>query len=774
MSTPLKVFCCSAHEDQEMLEHLKRHLMPLQRRSQITIWSDANLTAGVEWEKELHQHLESADMILLLLSPDFMASDHCYSTVMGRAIVRHNDGSAQVIPLLLRPVHWDDAPFAQLQVIPTNAEPVTKWVNRDDAFHDTVKHINRVITDIKIQRALLEAGEHTKAIRYQEALACYEHVLHLDRANGSALFGKARTLFLLGRVDASIEAFTLAEQIAPAKGENFFSQHFKARAFSQKERYAESLIAYDRVVSLDPDNADIYSERATILIKQQAYEQALSALEQARHLKPESVEYITQTGDLLFRLRRYRQALAMYEQAGILQPEEAKHQEQQGRVLTYLQRYEDAVSAYQKALAIFPQAQYFDQIGKIFLKQARNQEALKIYEQAIQITTEGHFPLYVGKGYALLQLEQYDEALACYQSAVKLNELEVSPQFYHDLGTLYERLAQYSYAMERKQPAVGQSGEEEAMFFFPTTLNPTTMTLLHTLNGHKREVTSLAFSPDGKTLISGSHDSIIRFWEVPSGRVLRALHVHENAIYGLAVSLDGKTVAIGSGDPAIRLWDLSSGRLRDTLIGHKTYVPSLAISPDAGTLASGSYDRTIKLWKLADRTYGYLLRDLTGHTEGVQSIVFSPDGRFLASGSQDCTIKLWELSAGVLLTNLTGHTGGVLSVAISSNGHFLASGSEDHTIKLWEFISMSYVYELRTLTNHTDIVLSVAFSPDGNFLASGSADHNIKIWELPSGRELCTLTGHTSSVNHVAFSPDGQILASGSQDHSIKLWGMEL
>jgi TIR domain len=146
MSTPLEVFCCYAREDQEMLVQLKKHLMPLQRQGQITIWSDTNLDAGVEWEKELHQHLESANIILLLISPDFMASDYCYSTEMRRAIERHDQGSAHVISILLRPTFWQNAPFAKLQVIPMNAEPVTSWSDRDKAFYDIVIQINQIIT----------------------------------------------------------------------------------------------------------------------------------------------------------------------------------------------------------------------------------------------------------------------------------------------------------------------------------------------------------------------------------------------------------------------------------------------------------------------------------------------------------------------------------------------------------------------------------------------------------------------------------------------------
>ena len=137
MSVPLEVFCCYAREDQEMLKHLKKHLMPLQRSGQITVWSDTNLNAGVEWEKELHRHLESADIVLLLISPDFMNSDYCYSTEMKHAIERHDQGNVAVIPILLRATLWRDAPFAKLQILPRDARPVRdrSWFDIDEAFN---------------------------------------------------------------------------------------------------------------------------------------------------------------------------------------------------------------------------------------------------------------------------------------------------------------------------------------------------------------------------------------------------------------------------------------------------------------------------------------------------------------------------------------------------------------------------------------------------------------------------------------------------------------
>lgn len=215
MSAVLELFCCYAREDQEMLANLKKHLRPLQRQGQIMMWSDTDLQAGVEWEKELHQHLESADIILLLISPDFMNSDYCYSTEMGRAIERHEQGNARVIPILLRPAFWRNAPFAKLQVLPTNATPVTSWPDRDAAFHDITEQITLVFPavltrraqlELEIQRALLTGNQHLEAQNYEAALTCYEHILRLAPANEPACAGRARTLAFLGKSDASGEA----------------------------------------------------------------------------------------------------------------------------------------------------------------------------------------------------------------------------------------------------------------------------------------------------------------------------------------------------------------------------------------------------------------------------------------------------------------------------------------------------------------------------------------------------------------------------------------
>ena len=296
--------------------------------------------------------------------------------------------------------------------------------------------------------------------------------------------------------------------------------------------------------------------------------------------------------------------------------------------------------------------------------------------------------------------------------------------------------------------------------------------LLQTLKGHSNWVWSVAYSPDGQTLASGSDDTTIKLWNVKTGNLLQTLTGHSELVTSVAYSPDGQTVASGSLDKTIKLWNVNTGNLLQTLEGYSEWFTSVAYSPDGQTLASGSNNNTIKTIKLWNVKTGNLLQTLKDYSEGVTSLAYSPDGQTLASGSGYNTIKLWNVKTGNLLQTLEGHSNSVLSVAYSPDGQTVASGSKDSTIKLWNVKTGKL---LQTFTGHSDFVTSVAYSPDGQTVASGSRDSTIKLWNVKTGNLLQTFTGHSSLVFSVAYSPDGQTLASGSasSDNTIKIWRLK-
>ncbi|SRR6266487_682739 len=142
---PIKIFIGYAPKDKSLLKVLKRYLMPLQREGLIRTWDDGEIDAGVAREWEISKHLKNAEIILLLISSNFIASDYCYHVVMKQAMERYEQGKAHIIPILLQPVDWQGVPFGELQVLPTGAQPVTRWRSRDDAFFDVAQGIRRVV-----------------------------------------------------------------------------------------------------------------------------------------------------------------------------------------------------------------------------------------------------------------------------------------------------------------------------------------------------------------------------------------------------------------------------------------------------------------------------------------------------------------------------------------------------------------------------------------------------------------------------------------------------
>jgi WD40 repeat protein len=324
---------------------------------------------------------------------------------------------------------------------------------------------------------------------------------------------------------------------------------------------------------------------------------------------------------------------------------------------------------------------------------------------------------------------------------------------------------------------------------------------LAVLAGHQghQAIDALAFSPDGKLLVSKAGDKTLRLWDVTKRFQIAALAGETSTGHSLAFSPDGKLLATGAPGGLIRLWSLARpggrggerrarqrpragrrpGRPVAMLPGHKADVLCLAFSPDGNLLASGGQDNTIRLWEMATKRE---VTTLWGHEGPVNAVAFSPDGKTLATGSGDSTIKLWDAggyqkAGGQALTTLRIPERAVLSLAFAPDGRTLASGSVDGMVRLWDATTRGATSVIR----QTLPVYALAFSPDGRALAAGSAKGSVKLWDLPglgppptarvpAGRQETTLEAHTGDVNSLAFSPDGKLLALGSKDPTVQLW----
>ncbi|WP_242056299.1 WD40 repeat domain-containing protein [Nostoc sp. FACHB-152] len=251
------------------------------------------------------------------------------------------------------------------------------------------------------------------------------------------------------------------------------------------------------------------------------------------------------------------------------------------------------------------------------------------------------------------------------------------------------------------------------------------------VSGLVDDVNSIAFSPDGHTLVSVGADSKVKIWHVGALELLDILHKHNGAVRCVAFTPDGRMVATGGDDRKVLFWDLMERQVAIALSLDDTAAHCLALSRDGKTLVTGSY-RKIKVWHTEQFSECKTLQEieplhsLTGHSHIVRSLTISDDGQWLISGSWDHTIKIWHLETGKLVRTFKGHTDRVYAIALSPDEQIIASGSADKTIKLWHLNTGEL---LGTFTGHSNIVTALAFTTSGDMLVSASLDKTIKIWQ---------------------------------------------
>jgi WD40 repeat protein len=295
-------------------------------------------------------------------------------------------------------------------------------------------------------------------------------------------------------------------------------------------------------------------------------------------------------------------------------------------------------------------------------------------------------------------------------------------------------------------------------------LTPAPWKCTQTFKNHTDAIASVAISPNGKVLGSGSWDSTINLFNLWTGQVFCTFTGHSEPVWTVTFTQDSQMLASGSRDGTIKLWHINSASLLRTLTGHTEGVRSITISSDRKFLVSGSWDGSVKFWNLLN---GKLLHSQVSYNDPFWAVTISPDGNTVFASGQSGVIKLYHLKTGELLRTFVGDSGEIYAIAVSPDGKKLVSSGKNGKIQIWAIATGKAE---KTVMIDSKAVSSVVFTPDGRILVSGHEDGQIIFWDLPSGKPLYILTGHQNTVTSLALTKDSQTLVSGSLDKTIKVW----
>ncbi len=470
----MKVFYSYASEDQALRDKLEKHLENLGRQGILTSWSNRNINAGEDWEQKIIANLDEADIILLLISSDFFSSAHCYDVELPKALEKQRSGQAEVLPILLRPVDWEESPFSHLPVHPANGMAINTWPNLDAALLEAVKGIKQVVKKRAGQKYLQRANELLLKQEPEKALISCEKAIQIDPTASAAFFLKGDILFdYLKHYGKSLIAFRQGSTLEPTnvlylikRGDILSDKSYEIKIedepLSSYWRYRETIDVYQQASKLEPTNISYLIKTGDSFLACYQYEEALVAYRRASELEPANGAHYAKIGNVLATTgRRFEEAVVAYRRASELEPANASYHVKRGEVLrNRLERPEEALAAYRQASQIEPTntAHYYEIAVTLSDLLNRHEEAIAVYRQASELEpTEAWYHDKIGDIFAK-DLHRYEEALAAYQQASKLDPTkalylaEIGEVLLNHLKRPQEAIEAYLKAAELNDP----------------------------------------------------------------------------------------------------------------------------------------------------------------------------------------------------------------------------------------------------------------------------------------------------------------------------------
>ena len=472
----VEVFFSYAHKDEAYRNELEKHLSLLRRQGLITAWHDRHILPGTDWAQAIDEHLEGASVILLLISADFLASDYCYGLEMQRALRRHQTNEARVIPILLRPVDWNNSPFAHLQALPNDAKPITAWHNRDEAFTDVAAGIRRVIEEF-INRSTVKAEmpQETEIPRIEEGdthankKIARAKLLWVDDQPENNIYPRSAKEAVDIQITLSKSTEDALEKVHSHTYDIIISDmgrqplnpqapYDNRAGFTLLDKLRDQHIFTPFIIYAGSSSAEHQAETkrhggfGTTNNPQMLLQMVIDAIEQSidrsssEFEAPQKTEELwKETGDAHANAGRYLEALEAYNRALELNADSVDIYNSRGFVYLQLGQYQQAIEEYDHAIELYPaNAAAYSNRGFTYFRLTAYQQAIADYEHAVTLNPNDA-EVYMRYGDALYSLRDFTSASEKYEQAIRLDPN--NPSSYLNKGMALATSSRYIEAL---------------------------------------------------------------------------------------------------------------------------------------------------------------------------------------------------------------------------------------------------------------------------------------------------------------------------------------